>query len=137
MSRIAFVAALAFVVGCAAPTRTAPPPLVDRGTSAVSGPDPIAHDDARAAFDALPASREAGAAVPAADRPSAMPLLEMTLPPAKPIDVARVEASDGPTNVSADFDRDGTAPMPDDALRALDAQPRPRRTPVAVAAPAA
>ncbi|MFZ4467081.1 MAG: hypothetical protein ACOYO7_08490, partial [Phycisphaerales bacterium] len=135
MKRIPLAAALAVVAGCAAPTRTPPPPLVDRAPAATKGPDPIAHDRSRAEFDALPASKLAGAPVSNVDRPSAMPLLEMTLPPAEPAQVARIEVADQPTAPPSMPAEEAAMPMPDDVLRALDARPRVRPAPVVVVVP--
>ena len=95
---VAIAAPMAAVLGCEAPTRTAPPPLRSSAATPprVDGPDPIPQDDARRAFEEQPAAQGAGRGVEPAARPSAMAWLDMTLPPAQPEQVAVIAVPESP-----------------------------------------
>ncbi len=108
----ATLSVLAAVTACSSGQRTAPPPITPVRASPVvihDTVDPLPQADVRRQIDSHVAAHTTSSSV----RPSAMPMFEMTLPPASPAQVAAV-----PEVNSAEA-------MPTDTMRAIDTAPPP------------
>jgi hypothetical protein len=131
----------------ARPVRGGAPAVTADATAPRATVDALPRDDSRRAFDGQAAVASAGKSLPSARRPSAMPLLDATLPTATPAQVAAAElapadeATAATTNPAVPQEQSAAqpAPAPIPAPTPIPEPPAPEPaapSPAAVPAPA-
>ena len=92
--------AAAVLGACSTSQPVAPPPLTPTPSAAAARPtatvDPISRGDARRAFESQPVAVAAARPIEPSARPSAMPMIDMTLPDEDPMEVAQQPDRNGP-----------------------------------------